>query len=107
MFVPDGAAPGLTSVGACAGVLARAPAVSHAAEVGEALARGGVPPQAPVGGAGRADANTRAPDVRGKQFVDLQNDVLAEDVALAAREKHRPGGHPKRHTTTRTGTQQG
>src|SRR3989440_1584656 len=107
MFVPDGAAPGLTSVGACAGVLARAPAVSHAAEVGEALARGGVPPQAPVGGAGRSDAITRAPDVRGKQFVDLQNDVLAEDVALAARENYRSVEHLKRYTTTGMGTDQG
>src|SRR6202030_742756 len=35
MFVPDGAAPGLVSVGACAGVLARAPALSHAAATGE------------------------------------------------------------------------
>src|SRR2546421_323039 len=107
MFVPDGAAPGLTSVGACAGVLARAPAVSHAAEVGEALARGGVPPQAPVGGAGRSDAITRVPGVRGKQFVDLQNDVLAEDVALAARENYRSVEHLKRYTTTGMGTDQG
>src|SRR5207302_1159965 len=107
MFVPDGAAPGLTSVGACAGVLAHAPAVSHAAEVGEALARGGVPPQAPVGGAGRSDAITRVPGVRGKQFVDLQNDVLAEDVALAARENYRSVEHLKRYTTTGMGTDQG
>src|SRR2546429_6849857 len=107
MFVPDGAAPGLTSVGACAGVLAHAPAVSHAAEVGEALAGGGVPPQAPVGGAGRSDAITRVPGVRGKQFVDLQNDVLAEDVALAARETYRSVEHLKRYTTTGMGTDQG
>src|SRR5204862_4284069 len=55
MFVPDGAAPGLTSVGSCARVLAHAPAVSHAAEVGEGLARGHMPPQARVGGAGRGE----------------------------------------------------
>jgi len=107
MFVPDGAAPGLTSVGACAGVLARAAAVSHATEVGEALARGLAPPQAPVGGAGRSDDITRVPGVRGKQFVDLQNDVLAEDVALAARENYRSVEHLKRYTTTGMGTDQG
>jgi sarcosine oxidase, subunit alpha len=107
MFVPDGAAPGLVSVGACAGVLARAPAVSHAAEVGEALARGRAPPEAPVGGAGRSDAVTRVRDARGKQFVDLQNDVLAEDVALAARENYRSVEHLKRYTTTGMGTDQG
>jgi len=107
MFVPDGAAPGLVSVGACAGVFARGPAVSHAAETGEALALGRAPPQAPVGGAGRSDAITRVPDVRGKQFVDLQNDVLAEDVALAARENYRSVEHLKRYTTTGMGTDQG
>src|SRR2546421_223187 len=107
MFVPDGAAPGLTSAGACAGVLAREPAVSHATETGEALAHGRVPPQAPVGGAGRSDAITRVPGVRGKQFVDLHNDVLAEDVALAARENYRSVEHLKRYTTTGMGTDQG
>ena len=39
MFVPDGAAPGLTSVGACAGVFVREAAVEHAAQAGRALAR--------------------------------------------------------------------
>jgi sarcosine oxidase subunit alpha len=107
MFVPDGAAPGLTSVGACAGVLARAPAVSHAAETGQALAHGRAPPQAPVGGAGRSDTITRVRDVKGRQFVDLQNDVLAEDVALAARENYRSVEHLKRYTTTGMGTDQG
>jgi sarcosine oxidase subunit alpha len=107
MFVPDGAAPGVVSVGACAGVFARGPAVSHAAETAEALALGRAPPRAPIGGAGRSDAITRVPDVRGKQFVDLQNDVLAEDVALAARENYRSVEHLKRYTTTGMGTDQG
>ncbi len=107
MFVPDGPAPGLVSVGACAGVFARGPALSHAAETGEALALGRAPPQAPIGGAGRSDAITRVRDVKGKQFVDLQNDVLAEDVALAARENYRSVEHLKRYTTTGMGTDQG
>jgi sarcosine oxidase subunit alpha len=107
MFVPDGAAPGLVSVGACAGVFARGPAVSHAAATGEALALGRAPPQAPIGGAGRSDAITRVRDLKGKQFVDLQNDVLAEDVALAARENYRSVEHLKRYTTTGMGTDQG
>src|SRR3984893_18363223 len=107
MFVPDGAAPGLVSVGACAGVLARAPALSHAAETGEALARGRAPPRAPSGGAGRSDSITRVRNGKGRQFVDLQNDVLAEDVALAARENYRSVEHLKRYTTTGMGTDQG
>ena len=59
MFVPDGAAPGLVSVGACAGVFARATAVEHAAAVGEALAHGRAAP-ARAGGRGRALADDHA-----------------------------------------------
>jgi sarcosine oxidase subunit alpha len=106
MFVPDGAAPGLTSVGACAGVLSREAAVSHAAAVGEALARGQAPPPAPVGGAGQSDAH-RLIGVRGKAFIDLQNDVTAADVELAGRENYRSVEHLKRYTTTGMGTDQG
>ena len=40
MFVPDGAAGNLTSVGACAGVFAPQALAAHAAEVALALARG-------------------------------------------------------------------
>src|SRR6202165_1491863 len=107
MFVPDGAAPGLVSVGACAGVFTRGPAVSHAAETGEALALGRAPPQAPIGGAGRSLASTYLPKLRGKQFVDLQNDVTARDIGLAARENYRSVEHLKRYTTTGMGTDQG
>jgi len=106
MFVPDGQAPGLTSVGACAGVFSRAAAVTHAQEVGSALARGRIPPPAPVGGAGRSEAITAAA-AAGKSFVDLQNDVTVDDVALAARENYRSVEHLKRYTTTGMGTDQG
>ncbi|HXY97463.1 MAG TPA: 2Fe-2S iron-sulfur cluster-binding protein [Steroidobacteraceae bacterium] len=112
MFVPDGSAPGVASVGACAGAFARAAAVSHAAEVGETLARGQPAPPAPVGGVGRVAANVRASSrsrsrSRGKSFVDLQNDVSVDDVALAARENYRSVEHLKRYTTTGMGTDQG
>jgi sarcosine oxidase subunit alpha len=105
MFVPDGAAPGLVSVGACAGVFGREPARAHAALVGAAVARGAAPPAAPVGGAGRSLAATKAGP--GKRFVDLQNDVTANDVGLAARENYRSVEHLKRYTTTGMGTDQG
>ena len=107
MFVPDGAAPGLASVGACAGVFNHELARSHAIAVGEALARGEPPPAAPVGGGGGAGVVAPVPDVRGKQFIDLQNDVSATDVALAARENYRSVEHLKRYTTTGMGTDQG
>jgi sarcosine oxidase subunit alpha len=107
MFVPDGAAPGLSSVGACAGIFTRDAALEHAAHVGEALARGAPLPAAPVGGAGRVSTATQARPLKGKQFVDLQNDVTADDVGLAARENYRAVEHLKRYTTTGMGTDQG
>ncbi len=107
MFVPDGAAPGVWSTGACAGIFTRDTAVNHAAELGTALARGEAPPLAPVGGAGRSLAATHVAGLAGKQFVDLQNDVAAGDVGLAAQENYRSVEHLKRYTTTGMGTDQG
>ena len=107
MFVPDGAAPGLTSVGACAGVFVREAAVEHAAQAGRALARAERAPAAPVGGAGICAPVTALAGARGKQFIDLQNDVTTRDVELAARENYRSVEHLKRYTTTGMGTDQG
>ena len=105
---PTGSAGALWSVGACAGVFDREAAATHAAEVGHALGRAQPPPAcAPCGGAGVSPAHTAVPGVRGKQFVDLQNDVCAGDVALAARENYRSVEHLKRYTTTGMGTDQG
>ncbi|MDP6691875.1 MAG: 2Fe-2S iron-sulfur cluster-binding protein [Alphaproteobacteria bacterium] len=44
---------------------------------------------------------------RGKQFIDLQNDVTAADVELAAREGYHSVEHLKRYTTLGMGTDQG
>jgi sarcosine oxidase subunit alpha len=107
MFVPDGAAPGLVSVGACAGVFDHEAAHAHASAVGEAVARGQPRPAAPLGGGGRAEVFAPLAGVRGKQFVDLQNDVSVQDVELAARENYRSVEHLKRYTTTGMGTDQG
>ena len=106
MFVPDGAPPGITSVGACAGVFARDRAVAHAIEAGAARARGLAAPAAPVGGAGLSLAATHWRST-GKQFVDLQNDVTLRDVGLAALENYRSVEHLKRYTTTGMATDQG
>jgi sarcosine oxidase subunit alpha len=108
MFVPDGAAGNLTSVGACAGVFEPPALAAHAAEVALALARGVAPAAgAPVGGVGSSAAPRGTPRARGKAFVDLQNDVCASDVALAAQENYRSVEHLKRYTTTGMGTDQG
>ncbi len=107
MFVPDGHAPGLFSVGACAGLFDRAAALEHAMEVGRALARGETPPVATARGAGHSLAATHVQGVAGKHFVDLQNDVAVGDVGLAAQENYRSVEHLKRYTTTGMGTDQG
>ena len=44
---------------------------------------------------------------RGKTFVDFQNDVTVDDVALAHREGYRSVEHLKRYTTLGMGTDQG
>jgi sarcosine oxidase subunit alpha len=44
---------------------------------------------------------------RAKQFVDLQNDVSADDVGLAVREGYKSVEHLKRYTTLGMGTDQG
>jgi sarcosine oxidase, subunit alpha len=107
MFVPDGPVSGVVSVGSCAGVFSRDAASDHASHVGEALVRGTSVPSAPLGGSGRSLANTHVPRKRAKQFIDLQNDVTAGDVGLAARENYRSVEHLKRYTTTGMGTDQG
>jgi sarcosine oxidase subunit alpha len=107
MFVPEGAAPGLWSAGACAGIFSRDAATNHAAELGTALARGDAPPPPAVGGAGRSLAVTYLAGLAGKQFVDLQNDVTTSDIGLAAHENYRSVEHLKRYTTTGMGTDQG
>ncbi len=107
MFVPDGAAPGVWSAGACAGIFGRDALVNHAAELGAALARGGAVPAAPMGGGGISLAATHIPGLTGKHFVDLQNDVSMSDVGLAAQENYRSVEHLKRYTTTGMGTDQG
>ncbi|MEY4267378.1 MAG: hypothetical protein RIS90_1913 [Pseudomonadota bacterium] len=48
-----------------------------------------------------------SPNPRAKRFVDFQNDVTANDVALAAREGYHSVEHTKRYTTLGMGTDQG
>jgi sarcosine oxidase, subunit alpha len=107
MFVPDGAAGELYSVGACAGAFELDVALDHAAAMGTALGRRSTVPAAPIGGIGRSLSNTHVSRLGKLQFIDLQNDVTASDVSLAARENYRSVEHLKRYTTTGMGTDQG
>ena len=87
MFVPALMLPGISVVGACAGEL----------DAGEVPA-GNQPSAAALAALGRRP---------GKALVDLQNDVAASDIALAARENYRSVEHLKRYTTTGMATDQG
>ncbi|MCM0609907.1 MAG: (2Fe-2S)-binding protein [Ideonella sp. WA131b] len=110
MFVPVGGVPSMDSVGACAGVFDADAALTHAEAVGSRR-----PSQAPAGGTGLVTSNTRPTAAAlaawgrkpGKVFLDLQNDVTADDVALAARENYRSVEHLKRYTTMGMATDQG
>jgi sarcosine oxidase subunit alpha len=107
MFVPESPAPGLVSVGACAGVFQREKLLEHAELVGLAVAHGIPLPTTPFGGAGHSLASTYVARRHTKQFVDLQNDVTASDIEMAAHENYRSVEHLKRYTTTGMGTDQG
>jgi sarcosine oxidase subunit alpha len=114
MFVPARQLPGVAVVGAAAGVFDGPAAIAHAQAVGQ-CAPGERAPDAPVGGVGRVPADSRPSDAAlvtlgrspGKTFIDLQNDVAASDVQLAARENYRSVEHLKRYTTTGMATDQG
>jgi sarcosine oxidase subunit alpha len=111
-FVPGELPPGMAVAGAANGALSLADALREGAVAGAeaALATGfSATPLAP-----RADdeASGLAPlwhvaESRGKAFVDFQNDVTADDVALAAREGFRAVEHLKRYTTLGMATDQG
>jgi len=107
MFVPDGPAPHVFSVGAAAGIFDGVYAVEHAHQTGLALARGTTPPLPKHNDSVSSLRSSHVRQARGKQFVDLQNDVTASDVELAARENYRSVEHLKRYTTTGMGTDQG
>lgn len=114
MFVPDRLLPGVAVVGACAGVFGLEEALAHAGEVGR-ITQDSLMPVAPTGGAGIVPADNQPSaaalaalkEKPGKQFVDLQNDVAASDVELAARENYRSVEHLKRYTTMGMATDQG
>ncbi|MBV9521243.1 MAG: sarcosine oxidase subunit alpha, partial [Alphaproteobacteria bacterium] len=116
-FVPEQSRQAERSAGAARGSLdlARCLAEGHEAGLLAARAAGfsGSPP--PPRAAERPMTQPRAlwevPSPhdarRDRKFVDLQNDVTAADIALAAREGYRSVEHVKRYTTTGMGVDQG
>ena len=116
-FVPDGGIEANRSAGACNGRTALADCLAEGFAAGAAAAEnaghgdGTAPETPPV----EAEPNhDHAPPPRplpaaplGKQFVDVQMDVTAADIGLAARENYRSVEHLKRYTTLGMGTDQG
>jgi sarcosine oxidase subunit alpha len=112
-FVPGTLPPGMSVAGAAGGGLTLAHALSEGARAGRAAAADcgfdGTPIEVPG-----VDPETtagvplwRVRGARGKAFVDLQNDVTADDVALAQREGFRSVEHLKRYTTLGMAADQG
>ena len=115
-FVPGDSVQGERSAGACNGAFDLQGALEQGWRAGaEACAALGF--AAPPASVPRC-SDEPPPDVepcweipsarrRAKAFVDLQNDVTAEDVRLAVREGFRSVEHVKRYTTAGMGTDQG
>ena len=112
-FVPGALPPGMSVAGAANGELGLAEALA-------AGARAGLQAAADCGSNGQpvdipeVDPEStgltplwRVRGVRGKAFVDLQNDVTDDDVALAGQEGFRSVEHLKRYTTLGMATDQG
>jgi methylglutamate dehydrogenase subunit C len=115
-FVPGGYAPGHFGAGALTGSLTLSAALAEGREAGRAAAAHAgcsraaapapVPPvlDEPVG----FEASLPRPrERRGKAFVDFQNDVTTDDIALAHEEGYVSVEHLKRYTTLGMGTDQG
>ena len=116
-FVPDSSPASIAPAGAANGSydLAVALAEGHAAGLA-ATARLGMqtdpssacPQAAPVAsGAPMPLWSVAATTMVSKRFVDWQNDVTVDDIALASREGYRSVEHLKRYTTLGMGTDQG
>ena len=112
-FVPADLPRGLQVAGAANGEAALSGALAEGARAGVAAADDlGFPaampnlPEAPDAATGHRPLWQVMP-AKGKSFVDFQNDVTADDVALAEREGFRAVEHLKRYTTLGMATDQG
>ena len=117
-FVPDESRQAERSVGAAGGHFALGDCLREGLEAGAEAARmTGFTPPADLRAA-RCSEDAEAPlealwtvplprGRHGKRFVDLQNDVTADDLALAEREGYHSVEHLKRYTTLGMGTDQG
>ena len=111
-FVPDRLPPGMSVAGAARGQYSLAACLADGARVGAAAAKAlgrsadlSIPNSDPDSAELAPVWRTRR--VRGKAFVDLQNDVTTSDVVLAAQEGFTNPELLKRYTTLGMATDQG
>ena len=113
-FVPGAVPPGMHVAGAADGALTLADCLADGVAAG-AHGGGRVRASDRLARARRTPRTSRCAitplwhvkDSRGKAFVDFQNDVTANDIALADREGFRSVEHLKRYTTLGMATDQG
>jgi heterotetrameric sarcosine oxidase alpha subunit len=116
-FVPEAGAANMRVCGAARGVFAVGDCLADGAHAGAAVAQAlgldpptldlpACPPEEPWSIRPLWEVKA-ANKMRGKRFVDLQDDVTADDLTLAVRENYRSIEHVKRYTTLGMGTDQG
>jgi methylglutamate dehydrogenase subunit C len=111
-FVPQAASPGMHVAGAANGDLSLSACLKTGAEAGATAAADcgfAARPPAPPSAGDEPVAITPLWWVKGagKAFVDFQNDVTVDDIAIAEREGFRSVEHLKRYTTLGMATDQG
>jgi len=116
-FLPEPASPAMRCIGACRGSFDLVDCITQGLVAGVEAVAGNAEIAAEVAPLA-IDAVHEAPlqpfwvsplpaNGRGKQFVDLQNDVTVDDLKLAVREGYRSIEHVKRYTTMGMGSDQG
>jgi sarcosine oxidase subunit alpha len=114
-FVPGVPVQAQHSAGAAAGIGGIQAAAADGARAGAAAARdAGFEPDETIAAPPPSDIAADSAvlplwevKARGKAFVDIQDDVTADDIRLACREGYRHIEHAKRYTTHTMGTEQG
>ncbi|KMW57989.1 Sarcosine oxidase alpha subunit [Candidatus Rhodobacter oscarellae] len=112
-FVPaEGAVPGLTPAGACAGAFSTAACLSGGARVAGAILEDlGLSAPKPDLPEAEDGGYTITPiwhvEGKGRAWLDFQNDVTVKDVKQSATEGFRSVEHMKRYTTQGMATDQG
>jgi sarcosine oxidase, subunit alpha len=106
-FVPSVTVARERGAGGCAGIYDLVACVEQGYAAGELAARGVRDLPSVIARPARPKQSPSAGVLRGKAFVDFQNDVTTKDLLAAVGEGFRSVEHVKRYTTTGMATDQG